>query len=1045
MLRRFFSIFAACLGTCVATRADQIQFNRDVRPILSDKCFSCHGLDAKHRKADLRLDTLEGATVDLKGKHAVVAGNIGRSELWSRINSTDANELMPPAESHKTLSPAEKDVLKKWIEQGAKYQKHWSFEPIIKPAVPQPAPSTSPLRNPIDAFLLSRLEKQNLKPSIEADKPTLIRRVAFSLTGLPPTPAEVDAFVADTSADAYDKLVDHYMASPRFGEEMARHWLDVARYGDTHGLHLDNERQMWAYRDYVVAAFNKNTPFDKFTIEQLAGDLLPDAGKPAPSVEQLVATGFSRCNVTTSEGGSIDSELVYRYAVDRTSTTIEAFLGLTGGCAVCHDHKFDPHSTKEFYSLYSFFNSAADPGMDGNVLLTAPTAKVRTPEHERKLAELDVKIAAKQKELDAKATTIAYVDPATVEPRPLASEKETVWLDDEFPPGAKTIASPGHPTTFVNAKDGAPVYSGSRALKRTDKGLAQDVHESKDLALSIPLEGRLFAYVYLDPKDPPSTIMLQYHMTNGTEWGHRAYWGNGDLIAFGVRKTVERQNIGKLPETGKWVRLEFPIDKVGLSAGDVVNGIAFTQFGGTVYWDKSGVVGRDDAAADPGKSLLAWQKSRTGKDTSGVPPEINAILKAGPAKLTKASDVSALRTFYFQNVCAETKAQFGVLPNELLALRTARAAFENSIPSTFVFTDMPKPRESFVMKRGAYDKPGEKVEPATPAILPPLKEANPSGRATRLDLAKWIVSPEQPLTARVTVNRFWQQFFGTGLVKTSGDFGSQGQPPSDPELLEWLAATYRDGGWDTKSLVRMIVTSATFRQSSAITPELLGRDPENRLLARGPRFRLDAEQIRDDALFVGGLINLQMGGVGVKPYQPPNIWEPVGFVGSNTREYKQDSGSALYRRSIYTFLKRTAPPPFMSNFDAPSRESTCTRRDRTDTPLQALQLMNDVQHVEAARGLAQRMLTEGGATPVDRIKFAYRTVLARQPDADESKILQTQLATHEARYANDLESAKKLITQGESKPKPELAAPQLAAYTLVANTILNLDETLTRN
>jgi hypothetical protein len=572
--------------------------------------------------------------------------------------------------------------------------------------------------------------------------------------------------------------------------------------------------------------------------------------------------------------------------------------------------------------------------------------------------------------------------------------------------------------------------------------LAQDVHEGPDLALSIPTEARIFAYVYLDPKDPPKSIMLQFHIA---DWNQRAVWGNYDAIPFGDRKTKQRTNMGKLPETGKWVRLEFPVEKVNLAGGDVINGFALTQFGGTVYWDKVGVIGRSDAAADPTKSMIAWQKARVGKDTPTAPPEIAKLLKDGPEKVTKPEDLKKLTQYYVQQVCTETKKQFEPLPTGLAGLRQRRAEFEAAIPSTFTFTDLPKPRASFVMIRGDYTKPGDKVEPGTPAALPPLKKADPKGRATRLDLAKWLVAPENPLTARVAVNRIWQQFFGTGLVKSSGDFGSQGQPPSHTELLDWLASEYRGSGWDTKKLVRLIVTSATFRESSVVTPALLDRDPGNRLLARGPRFRLDAEQIRDNALFVSGLMNFTIGGKGVKPYQPPNIWEPVGFVGSNTRFYEQDHGDALYRRSIYTFLKRTAPPPFMANFDAPSREASCTRRDRSNTPLQALQLMNDVQHVEAARALAQRMIEQGGKTPAERIDFAYKTVLARAPESEERQIVESQLASHLERYAKDAESAKKLISQGESKPDAKVAAPELAAYTLVANTILNLDETLTRN
>jgi hypothetical protein len=1018
-------------------QGNAVEFNRDIRPILSDNCFSCHGFDPKTRKAKLRLDTLEGATADHDGNKAITPGDIGKSEVWDRITSKDEDSVMPPPKSHKTLTDKQKQTIKKWIEQGAPYQQHWAFEPIKK----FEPPVVSKNIGPIDAFLQDRLTKEGLKPSAEADRPTLIRRAAFALTGLPPTTAELDAFVADKSPDAYEKMVDRYMTSPRFGEEMARYWLDVARYADTHGLHLDNERQMWAYRDYVVNAFNKNKPFDQFTIEQLAGDLLPDAKKPNPTKEQLTATGFNRCNVTTSEGGSIPAEFVYRYAVDRTSTTANAWMGLTAGCAVCHDHKFDPLSTKEFYSLYAFFYSAADPGMDGNALLTQPTTKLNNPEQEKLVAAIEKEIAPKQKELDELTKKIEYTDPATITPKPEPKEIETVWFEDDFPKGGK-VGNLGAPTKFVTASEGE-VYSGARSLKRTDRGLAQDYFSDGAAPLVVPPSAKIFAYAYLDPKDPPKAVMFQFH-TKG-KWQHRAIWGDYESINFGKANTPEKVNGGKLPELGKWVKLEIPAAKLGLNAGEQITGYAFTQFGGTVYWDKMGVRGRIDAAADPAHSLTAWWKTKAGKDDKEVSPELAKLLKQGPDKVKKPEEIERVRTYYLQNICSDSKPQLAKLAGEIATIRKKEAEIEKNVPSTFIFTDLAKPRDAFVMIRGQYDKPGDKVEPSTPAFLPPMQKENPEGRATRLDLARWLVSPEHPLTARVTVNRFWQQFFGYGLVKSSGDFGSQGDTPSHPELLDYLAADFRDNGWDVKRLVKSIVMSQAFRQSSAMTPELLAKDPENRLLARGPRFRLDAEQIRDNALYVSGLINLQMGGPGVKPYQPPNIWEPVGFVGSNTRFYKQDTGGALYRRSIYTFLKRTAIAPFMSNFDGPSREASCTRREKSDTPLQALQLMNDVQHVEAARALAERMIGEGGSTPTDRITFAYRTVLSRSPDAEELKLVKEEVESHLKRYRADEASAKKLITTGESKVKSDALPAELAAYTLVANMILNLDETLNRN
>jgi hypothetical protein len=536
--------------------------------------------------------------------------------------------------------------------------------------------------------------------------------------------------------------------------------------------------------------------------------------------------------------------------------------------------------------------------------------------------------------------------------------------------------------------------------------------------------------------------MLQYFKGG---WLHRAVWGDYDAIDWGARNTTERVLIGPLPEAGQWARLEVETARLGLKTGDQVTGFAMTQFGGTVFWDKIGVAGRSDPAADPRRSLLAWWKQQTGKDTPGVPAELNQVLKDGPDKKPSPEFEKRLRDYYLQNVCLDTRPQLESAAKELAALKQQREDFDKSIPSTFIFRDLDQPRESFVMLRGQYNKPGDKVEPDVPAVLPPLKKHDAQRRANRLDLARWLMSPEHPLTARVTVNRFWQQLFGTGLVKTSYDFGSQGELPSHPELLDWLAVSFRESGWNVKQLIKLMVASATFRQSSRVTPELVQRDPENRLYARGPRFRLDAEPLRDNALFVSGLINLQMGGRGVNPYQPPNIWEPVGFVGSNTANYRQDNGPALYRRGIYVFFKRTAPPPFMTNFDAPNRESFCTRRDRSNTPLQALQLMNDVQQFEAARALAERLLTEGGPAPADRIAYGYRLVLARRPASEEAAIVQALLEKELARYQQDPAAAGKVIRTGESAPKAGLAEPELAAYTLVANLLLNLDETVTRN
>jgi len=1040
-----------------AQAADKLEFNRDIRPILSDNCFSCHGIDAKHREAKLRLDTAAGALAEAEsGAIPIQPGVLAKSEVWLRIISDDKDEIMPPPKSHKKLTAAQKETIKRWIEQGAPYQRHWAFEAPVKAVVPvvsaqSGASGAAPPKNlalgakdlepstknsvltPIDAFIAQRLEKEGLKLSPEADRETLLRRVTFDLTGLPPTTAEVDAFVADRAPEAFDKVVTRLLASPRYGEQMARYWLDQARYGDTHGLHLDNERSMWPYRDWVIGAYNRNLPFDQFTVEQLAGDLLPN-----PTQDQLIATGFNRCNVTTSEGGSINEEYIFRYAVDRTSTTMNTWLALTGQCAVCHDHKFDPISQKEFYQLYAFFVSAADPPMDGNKLLTPPILQLATPEQQQKLDEFKTKVAVAQKKIDEALAQVAYTDPGTLQPPPPIEETEAVWVEDEFPANAKALSNRPGTTTWVTAEEGQ-VFSGTRALKRTDKEMAQDYYSGGAAPLEIPTGAELFAHVFLDPADPPKAVMLQFHKDG---WKHRAVWGDAEVIQFGKTGTTEKIHMGDLPDTGKWTRLEIDAEKLGLKPGDLLTGLSYTQFGGTVYWDKAGVTGRKDPAADPAQSQLVWEKKYDGQSTPAFPAEINKIFRSVKRTERNADQQKQLRNYYLTNVYGTAKPTFEPLNKESAKLTKERDDFDSAIPATFIMKDLEKPRDAFVMERGAYDKPGEKVGRAVPASFPPLPNpANP----TRLDLARWLVAPENPLTARVTVNRLWQQFFGTGLVKTSGDFGSQGDPPSHPELLDWLAVTFVESGWDIKKFARLLVTSATYRQTSQAAPEMWKRDPENRLLARGPRFRLDAEQVRDNSLYVSGLLKEQIGGKGVKTYQPPNIWEPVGFGGSNTRNYKQDTGDALYRRSIYTFIKRTAPAPFMTTFDAPAREAFCTGRERSNTPLQALQLMNDVQHFEAARALAERILREGGEGTANRLAYGFRTVLARKPTDRETIIAWSALEHHLARYQKDPEAAKVAIRNGESKPDPKLAEPELAAWTMVANLLLNLDETVTKN
>lgn len=1033
---------------------ETLEFNRDIRPILSEHCFACHGFDAKTRQADLRLDIAEGAYAEHEGATAIRPGDLPRSEVWRRITSADPDVIMPPPDTKNPLQPEQINLLKQWIEQGAPYQKHWAFEPprVVPPQ--QIENDRYSARNDIDRFLSQKLQAHQLVPNPEAPKEVLIRRVSFALTGLPPSIQELETYLADQSPTAYEAMVDRYLNSPRYGEEMARHWLDVARYADTHGLHLDNEREMWAYRDWVINAFNRNLPFDEFTIEQLAGDLLPN-----PTKDQLIATGFNRCNVTTSEGGSIAEEFLYRYAVERASTTIQAWMGLTAGCAVCHDHKYDPLSTQEFYSLYAFFYSSADPAMDGNIRDTKPFLSLANVEQEKQLAELKSREQGAKQQLEQIIAKFEphYQDPVTHvagSPRPV----EDVWLDDVIP-SAQRITTTSRNHALWSTQEEVEIPRGRRAFKQYGGDLYQDRFDQLAETFVIPDAAEIEVFVRTDPHEPPQAMLLELVTSRGVR---RLLLGDNTKLAGGGAPSPERL-VRELPQPGVWTPYRISATDWKLQPGDVVKTIALEEFGGVCWWD--GLVVRGQSSGDLRDSFHKWWTNRTGQETFGVPAALQDLLKRGPDALVNDSTAPAnaldpansadnrkateqlreLRRYYLAHIARPTTPEWQAAKVTYQLAITERAMLEDRIPGTFTFADMAQPRDAFVMERGQYDKPGVKVEPKVPAIFPQIVLPEGRTRANRLDLARWLVSPENPLTARVAVNRYWQQFFGTGLVETSDDFGSQGAVPSHPELLDWLALWYRDHNWDTKQLVKLLVTSAAFRQSAVVTTESLTADPTNRLLARGPRLRLAAEQLRDNALFVSGLLNLEMGGPGVKPYQPPNIWEPVGYANSNTRYFIQDHGDKLYRRSIYVFLKRTAPPPFMSNFDGPNREQFCSRRSRSNTPLQALQLLNDTQHVEAARVLAERLIEQGGNTPEERLSFAYRVVLSRLPTAMEQMVLLRTLARYQERYRSDDAAASKLLTVGETPPHVVVEPTELAAYTLLCNLILNLDETVNRN
>jgi mono/diheme cytochrome c family protein len=1016
-----------------APPAAKVDFNRQVLPILADNCFACHGPDEKQRKAKLRLDTKEGAFAKLRsGGFAIVPGKRADSPLVERITADDPNRIMPPVKSRKKLTPEQIALLTQWIDQGAAWSQHWAFVPPRRPELPRVADAAWP-RNPVDSFVLARLEKEGLRPSPEADRTTLLRRVTLDFTGLPPTPAEVDAFLADRSADAYEKVVDRLLDSLRFGEHLARSWLDAARYGDTHGLHLDNYREMFSYREWVIKAFNRNLPFDQFVVEQLAGDLLPDA-----TLEDVVASGFNRCHVTTSEGGSIDEEVYVRNVDDRVDTTGEVFLGLTVGCCRCHDHKYDPLKTRDYYRLFAFLNSLDDKPLDGNAAAPAPVVRVGTPAQNAALAKLQDRTAALRRQI-AEAVAKVPTDDAIDGKEPEQLQRaEYVWIDDDLPAGAKPSSDGGvngH-WNFVSAP-AHPVFSGSKSAVRTATGLSQHFFEGAQPGLRVGEGDTLFAYVYLDPARPPKEIMLQW---NSGVWRHRAYWGE-NRIDWGADDSPERHSMGPLPGAGKWVRLEVDAAKVALTPGTVVNGWAFTQFDGTVYWDKAGIVTRTPQGNGQFDTLAAWLRAQQAAGGAGLPPEVQAVLKVEADKRSDAQK-KQLRDYFVEHASTKARSTFQPLHRQLADLDKEREALEKQLPTTLVSKELPQPRPAYILKRGEYDQRGELVGRATPGFLPPLPEGAP---LNRLGLARWLVAPNHPLTARVEVNRLWQQVFGTGLVKTAEDFGTQGEPPSHPELLDYLAVQFREDGWDVKKMLKWLVTSATYRQSAKVTPDRLAKDPADRLLSRGPRYRLDAETLRDQALFVSGLLVERLGGPSVKPPQPAGLWEAVAYTGSNTARFTPDTGlEKVHRRSLYTFWKRTAPPPQMTTFDAPSRESCTVRRERTDTPLQALLLLNEPQYVECARALAERTLREGGQTPEERIAFLFRLATARRPDAKELAELVAVYRDNLATYSRDNDAARKLIAVGESKPDAKLNPSELAAWTMVANLVLNLDEVLNK-
>ncbi len=1043
----------ALLALSVARAEPAVSFNQDIRPILSDNCFACHGTDAAHRKAKLRLDLPEGAYAERKGLRAIVPGDLASSEAWLRINSEYEDEVMPPPDSHKTLTPEQRALIKRWIEQGAAYQRHWSYEPIAKSVLPPAAGGAA--EHPVDRFVGARLDARGLALAPEAPPEVLLRRVSLALTGLPPTVAELDAYLADRAPGAYERAVDRLLASPRYGEHIARGWLDAVRYADTHGMHLDNVRSLWPYRDWVVDAFNRNQPFDQFTLEQLAGDLLPH---PTPS--QRVATGYIRGNLSTAEAGTIEGEQRARDAADRTETTAAVWLGLTANCASCHDHKFDPLSQKEYYQLSAFFQSLDVPVWDGNVPIYGPHFVIGDAAQRKRLDFIAKELPRREAALSRRIDELIAANPVLIKPPKEPVTYEVIWAEDGDTPRYDTF---GGPAPAGEWREDQPVAGGRRALRLEGKTDRPVLFGGPDVPLVVRTEARAFVHVRPDPAQPPRALALEF-IVPGKE-PTRLIWG--DPKAFDGAQATSFKVAGPMPLAGTYVRLEIAATETCVDSRTAYTGIRLLQSDGVALWDRVGALYTSpDGSNDPLLSETAWRREmnrlyvagRPGQKSNVVQPDeapfASYIKQPSPLPLDiryytrlsesqQSEEEKRISPTYFRRYISGPLR--GLVETEAFAARELIAELvwlENTLEATLVARERAEPRVSHVLLRGQYDQLGDPVEPATPAFLPPLA---PEGkRANRLDLARWLIRPENPLTARVTVNRFWQQLFGAGLVRSPGDFGAQGIPPTHPELLDWLAADFREHGWDVKRFLRQLVTSRTFRQDSKASPALLELDPANQLLARGPRYRLDAEVLRDQALAMSGLLVPTRGGPPVRPYQPENIWEPVAFVGSNTQYYHQDHGAALYRRSLYTLVKRNAPAPAFTTFDAPSRDSFCLQRERTNTPLQALALMNDVQHLEAARALAESLLALSGGD-ADRLAHAFRAVTARKPDAKEQTLLAQALDKQRAHFSTRAEEAARLIAVGESTPAHQAPPEEIAAWTLVANLLMNLDETLSLN
>jgi hypothetical protein len=1026
---------------------ERVSFNYQIRPLLSDRCFRCHGPDEKARKAKMRLDTPEGAHRALDdGWFVIKPGDPSRSFLVEKIFETDPDEMMPPPESHLALSDDERRLLVRWIEQGAEYEPHWAFVPVPAAAALVPPGAEG---NPIDAFVRARLAREGLAPQPPAGLEVLLRRLAFNLTGLPPTPAGIDAFLADTAAGAYERAVDRYLASPAYGERMTMDWLDLARYADTYGYQADVERDMSPWRDWVIRAFTRNMPYDRFLIWQLAGDLWPDA-----TDEQRLATAFNRLHRQTNEGGSIEEEYRQEYVSDRVHTFGTAMLGLTLECARCHDHKFDPITQRDYYALGAFFNSIDESGLYSHFTSATPTpamplwpagVRERHAVVQERIALLEARTAAIAREASpgfeawrrrARLTPpapVAHLDfAASPVPAPGGDKDRSPRLADRVALTPARLQDDPQPVTDARRLAGAAgvfEFNGDNAV----------VHPG------VPVFRRMDPFsiaIRLRPTEHQERAVVVHQSRAWTDAGSRGFEIVLDqgrptfaLIHFWPGNAVAIRAKAALP-LDAWSTLVVTSDGSGRASGmrlyldgaPLATETLRDRLTRDIDYRKAW---RDNTKSQPRLAIGARFRD------SGFKNGLVDDLQVFDVALTEAEVRGTLRdapggVAFAHYVARAVPAQRLALA-ELHALRRQEDALVSGVPEIMVMEELPSPRPAHLLARGAYDAPKEIVTRDTPRGLLPFPTGAPRDR---LGLASWLTDRRNPLTARVVVNRIWRMHFGRGLVATPEDFGSQGRLPSHPELLDWLAATFMESGWDVKALHRLIVTSATFRQSSQALAALLARDPDNSLLARGPSQRLLAEQVRDSALAASGLLTRRVGGQSVKPYQPAGLWEQSG----TGKTYTQDTGDRLYRRSLYTFWRRTLPPPSMLTFDAVSREVCTAKREATSTPLQALVLLNDPQFVEAARVLAGRLLVRLPSDAPARHRAAFRRLTGREPDAEEAAVLLQLFREQRVIFARSPADAAAFLSTGASAWDRALPRADFAATTAVVSAIMNLDE-----